>query len=60
MIKCEEDFIEETDKGVKIVKAIITVPAHFNQHQRESMKWAVRQASVEIPIELLNNQLLLH
>ena len=34
MIKCEEDFIEETDKGVKIVKAIITVPAHFNQHQR--------------------------
>jgi len=49
MVKCAEDFIEETDKGVKIDKAIITVPAHFNEHQRESVKWAAKQAGIEIP-----------
>ena len=49
MVKCAEDFIEENDKGVKINKAIITVPAHFNEQQRESVKWAARQAGIEIP-----------
>ena len=29
MVKCAEDFIEKTEKAVKINKAIITVPAHF-------------------------------
>ena len=48
MVKCAEDFIEEVDKGVKIDKAIITVPAHFNEQQRESVKWAARQAGIEI------------
>ena len=49
MVKCAEDFIEKTDKAVKINKAIITVPAHFTEQQKEAMRRAARNAGIEIP-----------
>jgi len=49
MVKCAEDFIEQTDKAVKINKAIITVPAHFNEQQKEAMRRAAKNAGIEIP-----------
>jgi len=49
MVKCAEDFIEQTDRAVKINKAIITVPAHFTEQQKEAMKRAAKNAGIEIP-----------
>ena len=49
MVKCAEDFIEKTEKAVKINKAIITVPAHFTEQQKEAMRRAARNAGIEIP-----------
>ena len=49
MVKCAEDFIELTDKAIKINKAIITVPAHFTEQQKEAMRRAARNAGIEIP-----------
>ena len=49
MVKCAEDFIEQTEKAVKINKAIITVPAHFTEQQKEAMRRAARNAGIEIP-----------
>ena len=49
MVKCAEDFIEVTDKASKINKAIITVPAHFTEQQKEAMRRAAMSAGIEIP-----------
>jgi len=48
MVKCAEDFIEQTDKAVKINKAIITVPAYFNDQQKEAMRRAAKNAGIGI------------
>jgi molecular chaperone DnaK (HSP70) len=49
MVKSAEDFIEQTGKAVKINKAIITVPAHFTEQQKEAMRRAAKSAGIEIP-----------
>ena len=48
MVKYAEDFIGQTDKVVKINKAIITVPFHFSMSQIEAMKRAAERAGIEI------------
>ena len=46
-----EDFIAETEQieGLKITKAILTVPAHFNENQKNSIRTAAKMAGIEIP-----------
>ena len=46
-----EDFIAETEQieGLKITKAIITVPAHFNENQKNAIRTAAKMAGIEIP-----------
>ena len=46
-----EDFIAETEQieGLKITKAIITVPAHFNENQKNAVRIAANMAGIEIP-----------
>jgi len=49
MVKCAEDFIAEKEGGIKITKAIITVPAHFTEQQKEAVRSAAKMAGIEIP-----------
>ena len=49
MIQCAEDFIGEKGQGIQITKAIITVPAHFTDKQRDAVKAAAKLAGIEIP-----------
>ena len=46
-----EDFISESqqEEGLKITKAIITVPAHFNENQKDAVRGAAKMAGIEIP-----------
>ena len=48
MIQNAEDFIEEANKGIKINKAVITVPAHFNNYQISAVKTAAKLAGIEV------------
>ena len=48
MVQSAEDFINESEMGVKISKAIITVPVHFSENQKEAIKSAARLADIEI------------
>ena len=49
MVECAEDFIDKQGEGIKITKAIITVPAHFREDQKEAVKTASRLAGIEVP-----------
>ena len=49
MVQCAEDFIAQSDEGIKIKKAIITVPAHFRDDQREAVRVAAKMAGIEVP-----------
>ena len=48
-----EDFINENGLGVKIKKAVMTVPVHFSQNQRDAIRTAARLANIEI-IRIIN------
>ena len=49
MVECAEDFIDKQGEGIKLTKAIITVPAHFRDEQKEAVKAAARLAGIEVP-----------
>ena len=49
MVQCAEDFIAETETGIKLTKAIITVPAHFKDDQKNAVKNAAKLAGIDIP-----------
>ena len=49
MVQCAEDFIAQTEPGIKLKKAIITVPAHFRDDQKNGVKNAAKLAGIEIP-----------
>ena len=51
VVQNAEDFIAESEQveGLKITKAIITVPAHFNENQKNAVRNAARMAGIEIP-----------
>ena len=48
MVQNAEDFINEIHQGVKINKAVLTVPAHFNAHQIDAVKAAANMAGIEV------------
>ena len=49
MVECAEDFIDQNGEGIKIKKAIITVPAHFTEQQKNAVRSAAKMAGIEIP-----------
>jgi L1 cell adhesion molecule like protein len=49
MVECAEDFIDKQGEGIKLTKAIITVPAHFRDNQKEAVKAAAKLAGIEVP-----------
>ena len=49
MVECAEDFIDKQGEGIKLTKAIITVPAHFREDQKEAVKAAAKLAGIEVP-----------
>ena len=53
VVQNAEDFIAETQniEGLKITKAIITVPAHFNENQKNAVRSAAKMAGIEVPKE---------
>ena len=48
MVQNAEDFIAERNQGVKITKAVLTVPAHFDTHQIAAVKAAANLAGIEV------------
>ena len=48
MVQNAEDFINEIHQGVKINKAVLTVPAHFNSHQIDAVRTAANLAGIEV------------
>ena len=48
MVQNAEEFIAAKSQGVKIKKAVITVPAHFREHQKTAVKIAAEMAGLEI------------
>ena len=48
MIQNAEDFINEIHQGVKINKAVLTVPAHFNKNQIDAVRAAANLAGIEV------------
>ena len=48
MVQNAEDFIAEKEQGVKITKAVLTVPAHFDNHQIAAVKAAANLAGIEV------------
>ena len=49
MVQCAENFIAKKETGIKITKAIITVPAHFRDDQQDAVKLAAKMAGIEVP-----------
>jgi molecular chaperone DnaK (HSP70) len=49
MVECAEEFIDQKGEGIKIKKAIITVPAHFTDQQKNAVRSAAKLAGIEIP-----------
>ena len=47
MVQNAEEFIAQKSQGIKINKAVITVPAHFRDHQKEAVKLAAKMAGIE-------------
>ena len=48
MVQNAEDFIAEIHQGVKITKAVLTVPAHFDNNQIAAVKEAAELAGIEV------------
>ena len=48
MVHFAEDFIAEKNQGVKITKAVLTVPAHFDNKQIAAVKEAANLAGIEV------------
>ena len=48
MVQNAEDFINEIHQGVKITKAVLTVPAHFDNHQISAVRTAANLAGIEV------------
>lgn len=48
MVSNAEDFINEIETGVKIGKAVMTVPVHFSEKQKEALHAAARMADIEV------------
>ena len=48
MVENAEDFIAERHQGVKITKAVLTVPAHFDNNQISAVKAAASLAGIEV------------
>ena len=48
IVSSAEDFINENEQGIKITKAVITVPVHFTEKQKEAINAAARLADIEI------------
>jgi molecular chaperone DnaK (HSP70) len=48
IVRSAEDFINEMEQGIKIAKAVITVPVHFTDKQKEAINAAARLADIEI------------
>ena len=48
IVRSAEDFISEMGQGIKINKAVITVPVHFTEKQKEAINAAARLADIEI------------
>ena len=50
VLQSAEDFIaeEENQEGLTITKAVITVPAHFNENQKRAVRAAAKMAGIEI------------
>ena len=48
-----EDFLNENGSGVKIKKAVMTVPVHFSQNQKDAIRTAARLANIEL-IRIIN------
>jgi len=50
VLQSAEDFIaeEENQEGLTITKAVITVPAHFNENQKKAVRAAAKMAGIEI------------
>ena len=48
IVRSAEDFINEMEQGIKIGKAVITVPVHFTDKQKEAINAAARLADIEI------------
>ena len=48
MVQNAEDFINEIHQGVKITKAVLTVPAHFHDHQISAVRTAANLAGIQV------------
>ena len=48
MVQNAEDFIAEIHQGVKITKAVLTVPTHFDNNQITVVKEAAKLAGIEV------------
>ena len=48
-----EDFIDDKESGVKITKAVLTVPVNFKKKQKDALNAAARLADLEI-IRIIN------
>ena len=48
-----EDFLNENGSGVKINKAVMTVPVHFSKNQKDALRTAARLADIEI-VRIIN------
>ena len=53
LVNNAEDFINETEPGVKISKAVMTVPVHFTEKQKEAIHASARMADIEV-IRIIN------
>jgi molecular chaperone DnaK (HSP70) len=47
MVQIAEDFIDEKEVGVKIKKAVISVPVKFNEYQKEAIEYAAKLAGIQ-------------
>lgn len=47
LIKNAEDFVNENEQGIKITKAVITVPSYFTEKQKDAIKTAARAAFIK-------------
>ena len=46
MVQIAEDFIDEKEVGIKIKKAVISVPVNFNECQKEAIEYAAKLAGI--------------
>ena len=53
MVNSAEDFINEREQGTKITKAVMTVPCHFCEKQKEAVRAAARLADIDV-VRIIN------